>query len=71
MWDACARVFICVCTFAHRHPMVPKGRKAKRMGVYNNNTGGAPKHCVNMDTMEMHCAIMADSMHFSLTGRMG
>lgn len=41
------------------------------MRVYNNNTAGSPEQCVNMDTMEMHCAIMAGFMHFSLAGREG
>lgn len=41
------------------------------MRVYNNNTVGSPEQCVNMDTMEMHYAIMAGFMHFSLTGREG
>lgn len=36
----------------------------------NNNptTVGSPEQCVNMDTMEIRCAIMAGFMHFSLTG---
>lgn len=51
--------------------MTLKGSKSQRMRVYNNNTAGSPEQCVNMDTMEMHYAIMADFMHFSLAGRMG
>lgn len=30
-----------------------------------------PEKCVNMDTMEMHYAIMAGFMHFSLAGGAG
>lgn len=64
----------CVHTYVHVHTSStrdPQGQKSKRMRVYNNNTAGSPEQCVNMDTMEMHYAIMADFMHFSLAGRMG
>lgn len=52
----------------------PQGQKSKRMRVYNNNnnnTVACPEQCVNMDTMEMHYAIMCGFMHFSLAGSMG
>lgn len=53
-------------------PCDPQGQKSRRMRVYNNNnTAGSPEQCVNMDTMEMHYAIMAGFMHFSLAGKMG
>lgn len=64
-------IYVCVCprTCAHYDP---QGQK-RRTRVYNNTTTtttmGSPEQCVNMDTMEMHYAIMAGFMHFSLTGR--
>lgn len=65
---ACPCICMYMCTSA---PCDPQGQKSRRMRVYNNNTAGSPEQCVNMDTMEMHYAIMAGFMHFSLAGRMG
>lgn len=63
----CPCVCMYMCTLA---PCDPQGQKSKRMRVYNNNnTAGSPEQRVNMDTMEMHYAIMAGFMHFSLAGR--
>lgn len=62
----CVCVYVCPCTCAQCDP---QGQKSRRMRVYNNNnTVGSPEQCVNMDTMEMHYAIMAGFMHFSLAG---
>lgn len=61
----CPSICMYMCTLA---PCDPQGQKSKRMRVYNNNTAGSPEQCVNMDTMEMHHAIMAGFMHFSLAG---
>lgn len=63
----CLCICKCMCTVA---PCEPQGQKSRKMRVYNNNTAGSPEQCVNMDTMEMHYAIMAGFMHFSLAGRM-
>lgn len=62
--QVCRHVCVCPCT-----PYDPAGQKSRRMRVYNNkNPVGSPEQCVNMDTMEMHHAIMAGFMHFSLAG---
>lgn len=37
---------------------------------YNKSTAGSHEQSVNMDTMEMHYAVTANFMHFSLAGRM-
>lgn len=60
----CPCICMYMCTLA---PCDPQGQKSRRMRVYNN-TAGSPEQCVNMDTMEMHFAIMAGFMHFSLAG---
>ena len=62
----CTHVYVCTCAHCD-----PQGQKSRRMRVCNNNTVGSPEQRVNMDTMEMHYAIMAGFMHFSLAGRMG
>lgn len=70
----CESVRVCPCLCMYKctpAPCDPQGQKSRRMRVYNNNTAGSPEQCVNMDTMEMHYAIMAGFMHFSLAGRMG
>lgn len=51
-----------------------KGRKKAEEGgecVIIILLWASPEHCVNMDTMEMHQAIMAGFMHFSPAGRTG
>lgn len=70
---------VCVCVFISKHThggpaVTPQGQKSWRMREYYNITARSPEHCVNMGTMEMHCAIMAGFMHFSpaeRTGRIG
>lgn len=65
-------VYVCACVSMYMYVHVhPQGQKSRRIRVYNNNTAGSPEQCVNMDTMEMHFAIMAGFMHFSLAGSTG
>lgn len=61
---------MCSCACAQCDPQGQKSR-VYTTTTTNNNSAASPEQRVNMDTMEMHYAIMTGFMHFSLAGGMG